>query len=299
MKHIFIINKISGKGKALELESLIKDICINKNLDYEVFITQYPLHAKHIANKYLIKDDVCLYAVGGDGTILEVLNGLNDNVPFAIIPAGSGNDFYRLISNDTNDIKKIIADTIDAEIKRIDYGIANKMKFLNCTSIGIDSDVNIDASNMIRNTFITKGPAYIMSIIKNVIIPKAKQIVIEYDGIKEEGKYLIACAMNGRYYGNGVKAAPNSDLQDGYFDLILVKNQPLYVVYPCLIKYMQGKHINDNRFRIIHAKKIKISSNTPMSIQSDGENYCDTILEIEIKNRALNLKAPSYLDIIK
>ena len=104
--------------------------------------------------------------------------------------------------------------------------------------------------------------------------------------------------MNGRYYGNGVKAAPNADIQDGYFDLILVKDQPIHIVYPCLIKYMQGKHMNDQRFRIIKAKNIKITSKTPMSIQSDGENYRDNILEIQIKNRALNLKAPSYLKII-
>ena len=298
MKHIFIVNKISGKGKGLESISLINDICQKRLLDYEIIITEYPMHAKHIAKRYRVEDNVCLYAVGGDGTILEVLNGLNDAVPFAIIPAGSGNDFYRLISDDINDFNKIINDTIDADIKQIDYGQTNKMKFLNCTSIGIDSDVNIDASYMIRNTFITKGPAYILSIIKNVIIPKAKELIIEYDGTKEEGKYLIACAMNGRYYGNGVKAAPNADIQDGYFDLILVKDQPIHIVYPCLIKYMQGKHINDQRFRIIKAKNIKITSKTPMSIQSDGENYRDNILEIQIKNRALNLKAPSYLKII-
>ena len=66
--------------------------------DYEIIETQFPNHAKEIAQQYTALDDVCLYAVGGDGTIFEVMNGINDQVPLAIIPCGTGNDFYRVIS---------------------------------------------------------------------------------------------------------------------------------------------------------------------------------------------------------
>ena len=299
MKHIFIVNKISGKGAGLDSVSLIADICQRKQIEHEIFITQFPKHAKQIAQEYTEKDDVCLYAVGGDGTVLEVLNGLNKNVPMAIIPAGSGNDFYRLIKEADYDIEKIIEDTIDAEITKIDCAIANGMKFLNVTSIGIDSDVNFYASKLIRNTFITKGPAYILSIIHNVIIPRAKKMRVEIDGRVIEDEFLIATVMNGRYYGNGVPASPFADVQDGYLDVILARKCPVLTVYRCLVKYLSGKHLDDPHFEFIHAKHIRFEANEALSMQSDGENYMSKTLDIQVLEKSINFKAPKYLNIIK
>lgn len=293
MKHIFIINRISGKGSAMNLIPVIKEAA--KELDYEIIITDYPRHASEITSRYSKMKDVIIYAVGGDGTILEVLDAISDNTPLGIIPSGSGNDFYRQFNDNITDYKELILKTIESEPIMVDYAYANNMRFLNTTSIGIDSDVNYDASKMIRKTFITKGPAYILSIIKNVIIPKAKHLKITIDGHTYEDDYLVACIMNGKYYGNGVKASPESIINDGYLDVILVKNYPVTTVYPVLVKYLKGKHLNDKHFRFIKAKNIIIDSETSFSVQSDGENYKTNHLNIRIKEKGLLLKVPYKL----
>lgn len=292
MKHIFIINAISGKGLANKLVPIIETVIDELGIDGEIIKTTHPNHAYEIASNYHIEDDVTIYAVGGDGTIYEVLNGLNKDVPLAIIPSGSGNDFYRIFNSDIKDYHKLIVDTIKAPLIRIDYGIANDSKFINTTSIGIDADITAYASKLIRNTFITKGPAYFLSIIKNVIIPKAKKLKIQYDNCIEEGEYYISCIMNGRYYGNGANSAPNSKLDDGYFDFIITKKYPIFEVYLLLGKYLKGKHLNDKHFNIVRAKHIHIESDEILSIQSDGESIDSNILDIRIIEKGLLFKVP-------
>lgn len=297
MKHIFIVNQISGKGKALSLVDTVKKIAEEKAIDYIIEITEKPGHAEELARKYC-KDDNILYAVGGDGTILEVLNGIDDSHQLGIIPAGSGNDFYRLIGPKIDNYEQVISDTIGAEAKRIDIGVNDKIRFLNVTSFGIDADVNDYASFLIRKTIFNKDMAYILGILKNVIVFHPKHLKLDIDGKKVEDDFLVVAIMNGRYYGNGVPSAPNSDIQDGYFDICLLRNIPKLKAYNFLAHYLKGKHLGMEGFEIIRAKKIKIEADSLISVQSDGENFKVDKMTCEIKKDFLLLKVPSYLDII-
>ena len=237
MKHVFIVNKISGKHKAYNIIGLIKDVAEAKHLDYEIKVTEYKNHAKEIAESYYYNDDVTLYSVGGDGTLLEVVNGMNLNTPLGVIPAGSGNDFFRFFDGKAKrDFRKILNDTIDAFPKDIDIGVCGDKKFVNTTSIGLDAIINANASRLIRNTFITKGPAYLISIIENSIALKTTHVRLFADDKKIEGDYYIIACMNGKYYGNGVMAAPSASLSDGYFDLCLFRKANRLKTYSLLLK---------------------------------------------------------------
>lgn len=296
MKHVFIVNKISGKGQAFKLISTITDIAQQENLDYQIELTQHHGHAKEIASRYH-SSDICLYSVGGDGTLLEVLNGLDQKIPLAVIPAGSGNDFYRMIGED-HDYRKIIRDSLTSPCKKIDIGMSGNLRFLNTTSFGIDADINAKASALIRNSYLHKGSAYLYSIFTNVLFPHAKHMRIIADGVcYEDNYYLIAC-MNGRYYGNGILVSPESDPKDGFFELCLLREIPRLKIYPFLMKYMHGNHIGYEGFQIIKAKHIVIDADKEISCQSDGENYSVTHIELKIKEHWLTLKVPPYLNIL-
>ena len=136
MKHIFIVNPISGKGNALKIADKIKKVCEKKGLDYEMYYTEYPGEAKRIAKKYIFSKNI-IYSVGGDGTLNEVLNGVvgTKNL-LAVVPAGSGNDFYKTLSK------------IDEKTPTIDIGKINNRYFINIVSIGIDAEVADNVSLM-------------------------------------------------------------------------------------------------------------------------------------------------------
>ncbi len=295
MKHIFIVNKISGKGQNMKLIGTLEDIVLALGLDHEIRLTQYPKHAKAIASEYAGYDDVCLYSMGGDGTLFEVLNGMDLRQTLAIIPTGSGNDFYRqFLNKESYDIKDVIAKTIIAETKNIDYAFFNNERFINTLSIGIDAKVNEDASKMIRKTFIAKGPAYIGAIMKNVVVPKSTRANITIDDVKYTGDFYILAIMNGQYYGNGKHSAPQANIADGFLDVTIANRCPATVLYPRLIKYLGGKHLNDPYFKILKAKKIKIESKEEFIYQADGETYHGNNIDIMIEHQSLHLKTPVY-----
>lgn len=291
MKHIFIVNKISGKGQNMALMGYLKDVLLALGVDHEIRLTQYPRHAKAIAKEYADIEDVVLYSMGGDGTLYEVINGMDLRQPLGVIPTGSGNDFYRIFDNkEIYDIKEILDRTIKADTRSIDLGSFDDTRFVNTLSIGIDAKINEDASYLIRKSLITKGPAYIGAIAKNVIIPKATKLKIEIDGEPYEDEEFICAIMNGEYYGNGKHSAPQAKIDDGYLDVTLAPKCPFYKVYPKLIKYLDGKHLDDPFFQILKAKEIKIKSPEPFVYQADGENYHGDSLDIKILEKSLKLK---------
>lgn len=290
MKHLFIINKISGKGVALKAIPYIEEICQKEKLDYEIKVTQYPNHGKDIIKEYNSYKDITIYAVGGDGTFLEAVNNINPDIPLGLIPCGSGNDFYRYFGGVNKDLKTNIINTIHAKERLIDIGQSDVMKFANTTSLGIDAKINYDASKMIRKSFVTKGPAYILSIIYNAIFLKSLNVKMIVDGKNRDGEYYIICNMNGSYYGNGACAAPLAKVDDGYFDLVLFKKANRLKVYKTLVKYLKGKATIKDGVEVVRCKEVIIDSNDEMTCQSDGENYLTKHLDLHMLPKYLKLK---------
>lgn len=290
MKHIFLVNKISGKGTAYNNIDTIKKVCEELGVDYKIEVTEYPGHCEEIVKSYNDQKDITIYSVGGDGTYLDVVNAINNDIPIGLIPCGSGNDYYRYFGGINKDYENLIRNTIKNEPIVVDCGINNYMKFANTTSLGIDAKINFDASKMIRKTIITKGPAYILSIIANAIILKPCNVKMFVDGVDYSGSYYIISCMNGRFYGNGVEASPSSDLTDGYFDLVLYKKNTRFQVYKTLIKYLSGKATEKDNVQRIRCKHIEIDSENEMECQSDGENYMTNHLVIDMLEKYIKLK---------
>lgn len=289
MKHVFIVNSVSGKGTALKLSDTIKEICEKQNLDYEIIFTKREGHTKEIA-KSIKPGDITVYSVGGDGTLFEIVNNLDPSINLGIIPAGSGNDFYRYFYGVCKDLKQNVINTINAKPIKVDIGKTSKMLFLNSTSIGIDAQINYDACYMIRKTIIPKTLAYPFSIIKNVITVHSDYFNIKVDEKDYSGKYYVIAIMNGRFYGNGIEASPISKVDDGYLDLVLFKDYPKLKAFPLLFKYLSGKHYGNPNFEIIRCKKVEINSKISKACQSDGENYKTTCVEGQVLEKYLNIK---------
>lgn len=289
VKSIFIINSIAGKKSGCKTAALIEKVAKEEKLDYKLIFTDHPGHAKELAKSYSNRSDCEIYAVGGDGTIFEVLNGLDTKTPLGIIPSGSGNDFFRYFANNSS-LEDIIRETIKAEPHYVDYGIANGQRFLNTTSFGMDAKINLDASSYIRKTILNKSQAYLYSIFRNVINLKPIKVKITADDKTFTDEYFICAIMNGKYYGNGVKAAPNALIDDAYLDVILFKKASRFKTYQMLIKYLRGKHTEKDGFIFFKAKKLLIEADKELPCQSDGENYYTKRIEVNIVSSDLKIK---------
>ncbi len=292
MKHIFIINPTSGHGSAKNAVPFIEEICQNQNLDFELIFTQYPGHAREIANDYTIADDVCLYSVGGDGTAYEILNGINDKVCMSIIPCGTGNDFYRMIGSQAKSIKERVQEAIDGKVVEVDYGVSNISRFLNCTTVGFDAEINHMVNGTMKKTFLPSKMMYPAAVVAKLTNPPRKKITIEIDGEVFEKEVLLFAIMNGRHYGGGFTPTPQADIQDGYFDICMVEPMPRRRIIPLLPKYIKGTHTELKECMMLKGKRIKITSNEPLVMQSDGEDFTIKSITFDLMRHGLKLKVP-------
>lgn len=291
MKHIFIVNPTAASGKNKELSEIIATYCIQNQYAYQIYQTQYPKHATEIALSLHAQKDIIVYAVGGDGTVHEVLNGLPEHVPMCIIPAGTGNDFYRMIDEEDN-IIKCIDNAINGKIVSVDYAIVNGQKFLNSTTIGLDARINAIACNHLKGTFIPKKLLYLIAALIGVFNPKPFSVKLKMDDTTLEKDVLLVGVMNGKYYGNGLSPILTLSIQDGYLNIIMIDKVGIFKLLQYLPKYLTGNIENVPVIHQFKANHITIEISELVDMQTDGENNTTNQLDIQMIKNGLRLQVP-------
>ncbi len=274
MKRIFIVNPNSGGGKALKVVENIKKVCESDNLEYEIFFTDGPNDATKIAKKFRFSSNI-IYSVGGDGTLNEVVNGIvGTKNMLGIIPCGSGNDFYKTL------------DKIDDEIPLIDVGKINNKYFINIVSIGIDAEVANNVSLM-KKIKLPPSQIYNASIVYTFFKYRFKNIDVEIDTEKVNGKCTILTVCNGQVYGGGYKIAPSASLNDGYFDVYFVDkiNKPFIPYIISLLK--KGTHESHKKVHKSKATRIKFKCRYDLICNVDGEIIVDNKFDIKLIKDAI------------
>ena len=274
MKHVFIVNPISGRGKALKVSLGIKKICEEEKLDYLIHYTNGPKDATRIAKKVKGSKNI-IYSVGGDGTLNEVLNGvIGTKNMLAVIPAGSGNDFYRTLSK------------MDDEMPLIDVGKVNGKYFLNVVSIGIDAEVAKNAEVM-KKLKVPTSQIYNASIVYTFFKYKFKDIEFSVDNTRSKNKCTILTICNGKMYGGGYKIAPEALLSDGYFDVYIVDKISKPTLPFLLGKLKKGTHESLKEVHKSKATKIKFKCDYDLVCNVDGEIMIDRKFNIKILPKSL------------
>lgn len=290
---VFLINPKSGNGEGMKQVPLIESVMKELGYSYELMMTQYPMHAQELARSYRQSDGVRLIAVGGDGTINEVLNGINVGVPMGIIPCGSGNDFFRMISQDKMDIKQLIQDTVEGEVMLVDYGIMNGRKFLNSCSIGFDATIAREAKRVQSKSVLDlKGGAYMWAALKGIMRPVAMHATLELVSGTIRKNTLLISAMNGKWYGGGFCPAPQADIRDGLFEISVIDFLSTPKILPLFPKYMKGTHQSSPAVIVLQTNRFTLHTDRKTEMQLDGELFEDTRFELEVVHQGLSLLVP-------
>lgn len=276
MKYIFIVNPESAKGNAMKIIGNIEKVCKQEHIEYEVCYTLAQGDATRLAQSY--KDDEnIIYAVGGDGTLSEVLNGvIGTKNKIGIIPAGSGNDFYRTVK-----------ELAKAEIES-DVGVVNGKYFLNIACVGIDAEVANNVPLMKKKNVKVKN-LYTASILYTFTHFKFKQIHFKSQEKDEKENFTILSICNGRYYGGGYNISPKASLEDNYFDVYYINKLRLPSIINLLLKLKKGKLEQDKRTNHFKTNNITVTSEEPIRFNVDGETIENTKFEIKIIPKAIKI----------
>lgn len=288
MKHIFVVNPVSGKGKNAKnyiptIEKYIKE----KNLDAGIYVTTASRDGMRYVEEIAKKGDpVRFYSCGGDGTLYEIVNGCYKypNCEVANIPLGSGNDFCRIFGRNTN-----LDDHVNGVPVKLDLIETNGQIAINECAMGIDSEVCAGQADFKQIPMVNGEIAYTLSALKCVFKGKIKnhfKITIDDDKVYDDD-FLFCYIGNSRWYGGGYMAAPGAMPNDGLIDCVMVKYPPeiakkgVFGLVPLLAKYKKGEHLNWDFTRLVHCKKVKIESEKLAAVNVDGE--CDFVTEREFR----------------
>lgn len=297
VKHLFIVNPVAGDGIALKMTSLIHKIFLElkqkyPDISYEIVYTKEEGHATYLARKYSAKDNYRIYAVGGDGTLNEVLNGMmGSGSALGCIPGGSGNDFIRSIVKTFNR-KQILMNTILGQVEEIDVATIDGRYFINIASMGFDANVVLNGQAFKGHKILPNKFAYLASVVKTAMeFSNTKLRIVVDEEVIEAEAFMVAVA-NGQSYGGGVRIAPEADIKDGLLDVIIVQDITLSKIMRFLPIAIAGKHLHREEVTLLRGKNVELYAEEPTYVNIDGEIEARRGIKISIGNEKVKFIMP-------
>lgn len=210
-------------------------------------------------------------AAGGDGTINEVINGLaeQDHRPrLGIIPTGTTNDFARALCI-PRDIEKAVDVILAGQSMLLDIGRVNEHYFVNIAGGGKLTELTYDVPSKLK-TMLGQLAYYVKGI---EMLPSLKPIRtrIEYDGTIVDDDIMLFLVSNTNSVGGFEKLAPDARLDDGYFDLLILKKINLAEFVRLATLALRGAHLEDKRIIYTQARHISVETDEKMQLNIDGE----------------------------
>ena len=289
IKLFFIINRISGTGTNSTVGEIIERFFRSKDeYEYEIHFTEYPDHARELAEKAMDWKANIVVVAGGDGTLNEVAGALaGSDIVLGMIPIGSGNGFARHFKIPLT-VKDALETIISGKIVNVDVGVVNHQIFLSNTGFAIDSAIIFNAiSTKTRGFF-----SYFVAGIKSIFAfkPPCCTVLLE-DRTLEVRPYLFSI-FNTSQYGYDVKIASGIEAEDGFLDLLIIDSRNMFKsIY--LILRKPSNHPQYIRHRV---KEMAVEFRPALDyFQIDGElvNHRAGRVEISILPKSLKCLVPS------
>jgi diacylglycerol kinase (ATP) len=303
-----IVNPESAKGETRKRWTQIRDAIRHVIHEFKFEFTEKPLQAIEMTRAAIKDGTELVIGVGGDGTMNEIANGfyereriINPETSLGIVPSGSGCDFTRSL-NIPSRIGGAIEVIASAPSNAIDVGrvrfrgasgTEEERIFLNVADFGVGGEVVHEVN---RRRLERKASSYVRCLVSTMARYKNKRVRIRVDGRElPRGDYLIGAVANGKVFGKGMKVAPGARLDDGLFDLVVVKGMRFLEFCWHGWRLMNGSHLKLKKVGLSRASRVEAEpdQNEPILLELDGEQLGTLPAVFEILPGSLPVK--SYL----
>jgi YegS/Rv2252/BmrU family lipid kinase len=304
-KTLVILNPISGNGNGARVWHAIEAALRENGIAFDLARTQAPRHATQIAEQAKRDGYETLVAVGGDGIVHEIVNGLmraTNGAPagtLAVIPVGSGNDFAKMIPLARGDwqaaVQKIAAgNTRWFDVGQVtgDHSASGAEPEAHYFANGLDTGFGALVSKHAHVQFLTGTLMYLVAIFKTLInyyVPRLRIELADHTVIEQPS--TITAVFIGRCFGSGFWIAPTAEVDDGLFDIYVAEGLGRIGILSLLPRVMKGTHVGDPRIKSMRSSRVLITSPDPLAVEADGElPYLDAHrLEIQILPKRLRV----------
>jgi YegS/Rv2252/BmrU family lipid kinase len=266
----------------------------------ETLFSERPGHLTELARSAVDGGAKLVLAVGGDGTMNEVVNGIaGRDVDFATIPLGTGMDFGRTYGIPTKfeDAVRVALTgtprTIDAG--RVSYrtwgGEDAERWFGNVGSVGMSGAVAQRANGMSKAL---GGKATFFYALTRVFFEwENTDVTVRFDGEERHGKMHDVIVANGVWHGGGMKLAPDARSDDGAFDVVMIGDVGKVDFLTTAPKLYKGKHVNHPKVEVVRTARVEVDAAEHLPIELDGEQVGTTPATFQVVPGALRVRVPT------
>lgn len=283
-----IANPIAGKGKAAKIAQKAYRQLTEQGAKGVIELTTQPGDANRIAREAIQNGGRWIIACGGDGTVHEIVNAIAEksDVVLGMLPCGKGNDLAGALGIPIA-LDPAVDVLLNGVTRQVDLGRIGDRYFDTIVTCGYDSEVN-------RRVAVEGAPfsgtmSYVYTAITTLFSYESPSARIEGDfGVYDGGILLTATGIT-CHYGGGLKILPDAVLDDGLFDVCIIKPVPRRTVLCMMISLFWGGHTSHPAVQIHRTKSLTIHADPPILLFADGERVCYTPATIEIAERALTV----------
>ncbi|HEU4880590.1 MAG TPA: diacylglycerol kinase family protein [Longimicrobium sp.] len=281
-----ILNPTAGRGAAARVRAVVEHEMAQAGAEFTIAETARRGHAAELAEAAARDGWPAVVAVGGDGTVHEVVNGImraadgGPSVPLGIVGVGSGNDFAMLARVPGNAAWAVRRMT-EAEPRAVDVGRVGDRWFSNGVGIGLDARVAIEVDR--RRRF--RGLAMYLHALFGVLRAfRPPHMTVDLDGQRvAEGPMTLVTIGNGGRHGGGFWICPDAKLDDGLLDVCTCDGLGTLGILSFLPRVMWGAHTGASCVHMHHARRVRVTSPDPLPVHADGEIIADDAREVEIE----------------
>lgn len=291
MRTQFIVNSTAGRGLAAQLLGRLQTLLARYGVEGEVVHTQAPGHAVELARQAALTGYERVVAMGGDGTINQVANGLL-SVPecqavLGILPAGSGNDFAHAMSI-PKDLEGACQRLVEGRVATVDVirvtVDGQTHLYCNAVGIGLDAEVLLETLKITRlRGFALYGWALMKILFTNGHWPYPMRIWVDDRELPHRAVTLITVA-NGQRVAGGFRLTPQARTDDGLLDVCLAGPVDRFnMIFRFLAKAAKGTHIREKEVTSLQGRRVVIEGLEGLPAHMDGEVLCTAGRRVEFE----------------
>lgn len=294
-----IANPTSQRGGAKDIALFVMSYLSDHDIDANLVFTRFSNDARDIAKDASPKTDLII-AIGGDGLIHEIMNGLmevdkSERADFGLIPAGTGNDYARSLNMSLKP-KEAIEQLFKAKLVDADLGVCNDEYYAQTLSFGLDAAIGLGSVERRIKTGKTGTRVFfdegIYQLRNHLDLYNFKCDYVDAAGDSQEisGETYMFAAQIGKTYGGGFKICPKAEINNGFIECCYVtpKLNPLNAIR-IFVMAKDGHHTRNKRIHFFNAKSMKITIEGTPKIQMDGEPCTDYVLNLSVSRDAVRV----------
>jgi diacylglycerol kinase (ATP) len=295
-----ILNPASGRGQGarrrVDLEQMLARMATDmasNGTEWKILETTGAGSAGALARRAVEEGANVVAAAGGDGTLNEVVNGMvgiDAGAACGLLPLGTGNDFARHIRLGT-DLERAVHTLFHGAPQPVDLGRAGDRWFINIAGCGFDALVADRINRGIRNLHGTA--AYVAAVCQCLLTLRAAHLTLTLDGQTLTADALMCSVANASCYGGGMRIAPEARIDDGLFDICLLRDAGRLEFLRAFPRVFKGTHITHPKVTMLRAVEVTIQSDPPLPILIDGDVVGTTPVTFTLHPHALPILMPS------